>query len=153
GYLSNTLLNLPAVARGHDVRALTGAYTKVPAIVAGAGPSLDRLLPDIGWARNRALLIACDTAPRPLLGAGLAPQLVVAVDPGAANARHFLELPDCSHSWLVTEGAVAPAATELFGDRTFWFRVADHHPWPWLNGLGIDIGVLPVWGSVLTAAF
>ena len=36
---------------------------------------------------------------------------------------------------------------------TFWFRLATHHPWPWLKAHGLDIGLVEMWGSVLTAAF
>ena len=50
-------------------------------------------------------------------------------------------------------GARPVAANRHFGDRTFWFRVADHEPWPWYNQLGLNAGLLEVWGSVVTAAF
>ena len=44
-------------------------------------------------------------------------------------------------------------ATAAFEGRTFWFRAANHHPWPWFNELGLDVGRLDVWGLVLTGAF
>ena len=31
--------------------------------------------------------------------------------------------------------------------------MADHEPWPWYRELGLDVGLLEVWGSVVTAAF
>ena len=152
-YLLNSIRNIPAIVTGRDVRALTDAYKGLPAIVAGAGPSLDNAIPQLQELQGRALLIACDTALRPLLHAGIAPQLVVALDPSTANARHFLQLPECQDTWLVAESALDPAATSVFDGRTFWFRVANHHPWPWLNEQGIDVGTIDVWGSVLTGAF
>jgi len=152
-YLTNSLRNLPALTAGSDVRALRGVYQGIPAVIAAAGPSLDAALPALADIHQRGVLIATDTALRPLLHAGIAPPLVVGVDPGERNARHFDGLPDREDTWLVAETALDPGAARQFGDRTFWFRVAEHHPWPWFQSQGIDVGLLEVWGSVLTAAF
>ena len=152
-YLLNTLRNLPAIVSGSDVRALADAFRGIPAIVVGAGPSLDRSIAELRDIAGRALIISTDTAVRPLLNAGVTPPLAVGLDPGAANAQHFKLLPNTSGTWLVSEAALDPIAADGFDDRTFWFRVAPHHPWPWYNELGIDVGKLDVWASVLTAAF
>ncbi len=152
-YLLNTLRNAPAIAALADAAALSGRFTGVPAIVVAAGPSLDRNLAEIIRYRERALVIAVDTALRPLLGAGVHPDLAVAVDPSEANARHLVDLPACPETHLVAEGSLDPEAVRHFAGRAFVFRVADHHPWPWLRGLGLDRGRLRAWGSVLTTAF
>jgi hypothetical protein len=62
-------------------------------------------------------------------------------------------LPECHDSWLVAESALAPAAVSAFSGRTFWFRAAAHHPRPFLTAHGVAVSELPVWGSVLTAAY
>jgi hypothetical protein len=152
-YLVNSIRNIPAIVAGRDVRALTDTFRGVPAIIAGAGPSLDTAISELPRWADRALLISTDTALRPLLCGGLAPQFVVGVDPSAVNARHLLSLPECKNTWLVGESALDRQATALFEGRTFWFHVSNHHPWPWLNELGIDAGGLKAWGSVLTSAF
>lgn len=152
-YLLNTLGNVSAITRGADVGALRGAYAGTPAVVVGAGPSLDAVMPALAAVSQHALVIATDTTLRPLLHAGVAPALVAGLDPSLANARHFLALPELRHTWLVAESALAPSAVRPFGDRTFWFRAAAHHPWPFLAASGVQVSELPVWGSVLTAAF
>ncbi|MEO7272791.1 MAG: 6-hydroxymethylpterin diphosphokinase MptE-like protein [Vicinamibacterales bacterium] len=151
--LVNAIRNLPAVAGGSDVRAFAGALTGVPAVIAAAGPSLDDALDELRTCADRAFLIAADTALRPLLTAGINPPVVVGLDPSTTNARHLLNLPECRDTWLVAESALDRQATAAFESRTFWFRASNHHPWPWLNDLGLEIGGLSVWGSVLTAAF
>jgi hypothetical protein len=152
-HLLNSIRNLPGILAGSDVRALAGAYTGVPAVITAAGPSLDGAIQDLAGVQDRALLIATDTSLRPLLSNGIAPSLVVGLDPSALNLRHFLSLPDCRDTWLVADSALDPAATALFHGRTFWFRVANHHPWPWFAEMGLEAGHIDVWGSVLTAAF
>jgi hypothetical protein len=152
-YLTNALRNAPAVVAGSDLRSLTDFYRGLPAVIAAAGPSLDCALDDLRELSDRAVLIGVDTALRPLLDFGLTPALAIGMDPSAKNARHFRSLSGCSETWLVAETALDPIAAEAFEDRTFWFRVADHHPWPWFRELGLDVGRIDVWGSVLTAAF
>jgi hypothetical protein len=152
-YLRNTLRNLPAIAAEGDVTALDDAARGLPAAVVAAGPSLDRALPALARIQHSALIIAVDTALRPLLGAGIAPHLVVAVDPTEANARHLTELPPCPGTFLVAEGSIDPMAVAGFAGRTFFFNVSDHAPWPWLRAQGRDPGRLRAFGSVLTSAF
>lgn len=152
-YLLNTLRNLRSIVQEGDAAALGGAFAGVPAVLVAAGPSLDRNLVDIASYRDRVLLIAVDTALRPLLGAGIEPDLVVGVDPTEANARHLAELPPCPGTYFVSEGSLDPEAMPAFAGRTFYFRVTDHTPWPWLREQGIERGKLRAWGSVLTTAF
>jgi hypothetical protein len=147
-YLLNTLGNLAVIAGSGDACHLTDAFTGTPAVIISAGPSLDQSLASLREVAGRALLIAVDTALRPLLSAGIAPHLVVAVDPGEANARHLTDLPDTRGAYLVAEGSVSPRAFGTFLDRVFTFKVSDHHPWPWLRTLGIERQVLRAWGSV-----
>ena len=152
-YLTNVIRNVPAIASGGDVRALTNAFQGIPAVIAGAGPSLDAAMPELQRMTGRGLLIAVDTALRPMLDAGITPQLVTALDPSLLNARHFQMLAECPDTWLVAESALDRSAAAPFDQRTFWLRIAKHHPWPWLNACGIEVGQIDVWGSVLTGAF
>jgi 6-hydroxymethylpterin diphosphokinase MptE-like protein len=152
-YLLNTLINLPTIASEGDAAALTRLFAGSPAIVVGAGPSLDANLAALGDLRDRALVIAVDTAVRPLLAAGIRPQLVVSVDPSEANARHLNDLPDARDLWLVGEGSLTPSVFPQFMGRTFTYKVSNHDPWPWLAEHGADSAKLQTWGSVLTTAF
>lgn len=152
-YLENTLRNAEAICREGDAAALKALFTGVPALVVGAGPSLDRNLADIVRYCDRVVIIAADTSLRPLLAADVEPDLVVATDPTETNARHLNDLPACVRTHLVAEGSVDPESLPPFEGRTFFFRIADHHPWPWLRQAGHDRAHLRAWGSVLTTAF
>ena len=152
-YLTNTLRNARSLLGGRDLAELRDKFRGVPAVVVAAGPSLDHAIPKLQALPGRGLLIAADTALRPLLAAGIHPHLVVGLDPGELNARHFKALPPTPDTWLIAEGALDPAAVARFPGRTLWFRVSDHEPWPWYRSLGTDVHQLDVWGSVLTAAF
>lgn len=152
-YLLNTLRNLDTIATEGDAAALANVFAGRPAMVVAAGPSLDDNIADILAMRDRAVVVAVDTALRPLLSAGIHPDFVVAADPTEANARHLVELPPCPSTYLVAEGSIDPEAFRHFAGRTFIFNVADHHPWPWLRAEGIERARLRSWGSVLTTAY
>ncbi|MCL4812788.1 MAG: DUF115 domain-containing protein [Vicinamibacteraceae bacterium] len=151
-YLLNTLANLSAICAEADASALEGAFTGHPVFVAAAGPSLDANLVDLRRVRPAGVLVAVDTALGPLTRADLAPDIVVSVDPSTINARHLAIDPLDQRTFLVAEGSVEPAGLQRFEGRRFFFRVARHDPWPWLEGQGIDRGRLTAWGSVLVTA-
>ena len=151
-YLLNTLRNLPRVAEGGAVRDLRGLVPATPAVVIGAGPALDENIRDLAALSSRVVLIAADTALRPLIRAGIPPHAVVTIDPTSLNADHLPSAPTGAPTWLVAEPSVDPRALRGFPTRTFFFAL-DHHPWPWLRDNGVDPGGLLAWGSVVTTGF
>jgi len=153
-YLLQTLTNLEAIAAGADLGALDGAFTGVPAVVAGAGPSLDENARQLAPLQDRALVITADTALRPLLTSGVRPHLAVAVDSSELNARHVTAADGAEDVMLAAEGSVHPSAFARFEGRTFGFRISNHEPWPWLrDAAGIERPEVRTWASVLTSAF
>lgn len=151
-YVRHTLANAPRLAHESSVDALDGCADGMPIVICAAGPSLDRVTAELARLRHRALVIAVDTALRPLVRAGIAPDLVVAIDPTTMNGRHLVDLPRLRDTYLVAEASVDPRAINAFVGRTFFARVGRFHPWPWLEAHGVQCGHLQVWGSVLTAA-
>lgn len=152
-YLTQTLQNLPIIAREGDAASLDNCFRNVPAVIVGAGPSLDENISEIKRWRDRCLLIAADTALPPLTRIGLNPDLVVAVDPSEWNARHLVSRRALNDTWLVAEGSVHPSVFPRFAGRTFTFEVSGHEPWPWFGAHGLKRGRLLAWGSVVTSAF
>jgi hypothetical protein len=152
-YLLQTLANMPAIAREGDAAALDNLFPGTPAVIVGAGPSLDENVADLRQYVNRALVIAADTALAPLEAAGIEAPLVVAVDPSEWNARHLAAPRLVEHTYFVAEGSLHPSVFERFAHRTFVFEVSGHEPWAWLRTRGLTRGRLRAWGSVITSAF
>jgi len=152
-YLLQTIANLAVIAREGNITALDGRFAGRPAVVVGAGPSLDENLPALAALQDRAVIIGADTTLRPLLAGGVRPHIMAAVDPAELNARHLAGVSGLDDVWLAAEGSLHPAAFGGFAGRTFLFKVSDHEPWPWLNAVGLDCGLLRAWGSVVTSAF
>ena len=152
-YLVNTLLNAPTIAKASSVDVLANRYRGMPIVIAAAGPSLNRNIEELRPYRDRVVVLAVDTALKPLLSANVAPDFVVALDPSDANARHLTGVVVPESTSLVAEPSIAASSFAAFGERVFIFRVAEHAPWPWLRKRGVDCGMLRAWGSVVTSTF
>lgn len=152
-YLLQTLQNLPVIAREGDTAALDRRFAGIPAVIVGAGPSLDRHLSELKRLSDRCLIVAADTALAPLGTAGITAPVVVGVDPSEWNARHLAAPRHVDHTWLVAEGSLHPSVFARFAGRTFTFEVSGHEPWPWFRTHGLTRGRLRAWGSVITSAF
>lgn len=79
----NYIGNLKTFYHQYSVGQLCAALPKdIPVIVISAGPSLNKNIKDLKAARNKAFLIATDTAVKPLLKEDIVPHCFVTVDPG-----------------------------------------------------------------------
>jgi hypothetical protein len=83
----NVLRNLPlfSVVAGGD--SLKDSLKGVPAIVCGAGPSLDETLPFLAELKDRALIIGGGTAIPALNRQGIIPHIAAAIDPAPPYQR------------------------------------------------------------------
>jgi hypothetical protein len=151
-YLRNTLANLPQAVEEADSGALDGLFDGIPGVLVAAGPSLDRTIGQVASVRGHAVVVAVDTAVRPLLTHGIEPHVVVSLDPTPENARHLHGLGPLPDTWLVAEPSTDPRSWAAFEGRTFGFSLGAD-PWPWLNACGIERPSLRAWGSVVSSAF
>jgi hypothetical protein len=96
--LSNAISNLPSLFAGNSLKLLRGKLKGVPTVCIAAGPSLDSSLYELKQLKNKALLIACDSAVNVLLRAGIRPHIVVTADIFETNLEklksHMAQLRD-----------------------------------------------------------
>lgn len=85
----NTIKNIPYIVDHPGINALKHLFEGRPAIVAGAGPSLNEALPYMKEYADSFVIISTGTALRPLRDAGIRPDLVVAVDGSHLIAKQF----------------------------------------------------------------
>lgn len=89
--IRNLLMNVGAYAVSPGVTDLAGACLGRPAVVVSAGPSLARnirVLAEPG-VRDRCVIVAVQTALKPLLEAGVRPHYVTALDHHEISARFY----------------------------------------------------------------
>lgn len=97
GYLAkNQMQNMRYVCDGYNTKRLCEALPHdTPAILVSAGPSLNKNIKELKAAKNKAFILAVDTAVKPLLQEGIVPDAFITID---ANKMMTLvdreEVPD-----------------------------------------------------------
>ena len=132
---------------------LAQASVHRPIFVAGAGPSLDALIPFIRRYAHKLYILAVDAAFRPLLDSGIRPDAVVAVESQCVSRRAFFG----------TKGSGVPIIADLcarstnlrVSGGTVSFFMSEYAKLPLLGRIKKalpDVPVFPPLGSVGLAA-
>ncbi len=162
----NLTENLPMILSSTPIRRAAKCFKGIPAVLVGAGPSLDDHLQNLARLKDRALLISVDTALAPLLSAGCSPDVVVAMDAQEENAQDFLDLPDHRTTLLFDafchpgiprryagEPRIASSTGHVVSDITD-LVILKNGLLPFLDHiLDTDFGFLQNGGSVITGGF
>ena len=151
-YTANIVRNLPEVARLPGVGSLFGAFDGKPGIVVAAGPSLNKNIGLIKEAVNRAVIIAVDTALKPLLKHGIRPDFVVSIDFTPHNERYFNQI-DTRGLCLVSDCEIYPPILKNFEGRKFISNIPDKAICAWYSSVIGDRGSMSKGLSVAHTAF
>ena len=146
----NFLANADAVRAAEGVAAYAGRYAGKTCVIAAAGPSLTEALPALTAARDRVYLCAVTTALKPLLDAGLVPDLAVLADQQRIMRTHLDGTRDAGIPLLFLPTASRDAVAAHRGPRI----VALQYGYPLCDDADAELhkGRLAVGGSVATLA-
>lgn len=150
-FIINCMNNVRHLGKFPWAAQLFGRFPGIPAIIISAGPSLHLHLEKLRELRNRAFLIAVDTAYPILLKNGINPHFVCTADPNDVNFMHLKGL-DVSKTFLVVEPMTWHETLDMEGARAFicnfngyyssYFSKFSAFPQPLLS-----------WGSIATTCF
>lgn len=116
----NVLSNLHYLYEGYSMRELFGKLPEdIPAIIVSAGPSLNKNIMDLKKAVGKACIIATDTAMKPLLNAGIVPNLFVIVD--GLKPELLFQHKDISKTPMVTMTAVSTEPMACHKGKKFFY--------------------------------
>lgn len=98
--------------------------SEYPLVVVGSGPSIDHRIDSLKSVRDRVLIVSAGTGLRPLLMAGIKPDLHVELDPGYSiyeihadlGADTLKDIP------LLAVNEINPHVPELFGRTRYYFK-------------------------------
>lgn len=145
----NTICNISSIIANPGVDALQGLFEGKPAIVVGAGPSLNDALDVLSELKGRFVIISTGTALRPLRRAGIRPDFVVAVDGSHKTAPQF-ETP-CDDLYLACSSLVYPPVIPKF--KGFFSGALVSNPIAnWISTFGTPKGELIAAGTVTASA-
>lgn len=89
GFFRNFYPNLKFLSKARWGNALFGKFSKVPAIICGAGPSLQKNLPMLKSLTSKALVFAGGSALNVLDAQGLLPHFGAGIDPNPDQYRRL----------------------------------------------------------------
>ena len=148
----NGLYNVPYIKESRDTsdlaKRLPGDYT---AIIVSAGPSLTKNVELLKRAKGKALIIAADSALKPLFLKDIYPDIFVSVDANK-SPKHFdddriKKIP------IVADFSTCRGALQGHGGPYFFARTENPHLLKFFLDRDIDIPKLGSGGSVANTAF
>ena len=148
---ANIARNIKQFMKTLPINTFYDKFKDVPAVIVAAGPSLEHSLEFIREAKERAIIIAVDTAMRVLLKAKITPHFCVAVDPQLINARYFEGL-GALDTVLVTDPTVHPSVFHLYNGPMAVTGIA-FDMMKWIEKICGEKGEMTHGGSVSTNAF
>lgn len=149
-WVEQGIANLPAIARWPSVAAVGDRFAGVPMVIVAPGPSLAGNIDQLRELRGRAILTAFSHSLKPVLAAGLVPDLVVSVDP--QDVRYHFDGCDLSRTCLVNAATVHPALYTLPAQR-FLTLSANSAIDDWMFDTVGEDAMVPGGGSVATTTF
>lgn len=123
----------------------------IPGIVVAAGPSLNKNIKDLKEACGKALIIAVDTAVKPLLREGIMPDMVMIID--AIKPLDLLKIEGSENIPLVCMINASSEVLEYHKGKKFFFNGAFVFTENILLRSKEAFGTLSTGGSVATNAF
>ena len=151
----NFLSSRDAIQRNPGVIGLKNKFRDIPCIVVGAGPSLDKNIKYLKKACEKAVILCCDAALKPLLSHDIVPNFVVVLDPQEEIARFLSNVPQ-SGITLVVPTIVHPNILELWqeGNILFFNKFAPDIPTlVEIQKMVPQVGVLTPGGTVLSVTY
>lgn len=144
-WTENFVTNLEATWRSQGIKALSGAFTGVPAVIVSAGPSLDKNMHLLAQIKDSAVTLAAGTSFVPLARAGLKPDMVVSIDGGEGNATNFAGV-DEDETALIFDPVVHSAIPPRFQGPRFVGCGQPHFHLFVESGLGLEKGLFTLNG-------
>ncbi|AEM21181.1 hypothetical protein Bint_0552 [Brachyspira intermedia PWS/A] len=147
----NIASNAVEIATHYGVNRFFNKYKDIPAVIVSAGPSLEKNITKLKEMKNKAIIIAVDTAMKPLSSHSISPHFVITIDPQKKNSKYFRNI-HFKDTVLISESSVDHEAVESFNGSIFFidsiFPLAKY----FMKPLG-DRGDITMGGSVSTAAY
>jgi len=147
----NILKNLPLAIKTKPIARLENQFRGVPGFIVSAGPSLDKNVLFLKKVKDRAVIIAVDTALKPLLNRSIQPHFTAIGDPSHKNYLHLQGMEKELRYFIAAEAGVAHRIFMDFKDKIFTLsigkaivRLLEKHSEP--------LGEIEAWGSVISIA-
>ena len=147
----NIASNVAKISTHYGANKFFDKYKNIPAVIVSAGPSLEKNIRKLREMKNKALIIAVDTAMKPLFSHNISPHFVITIDPQKKNSKYFRNV-DFKDSVLIAESSVDKEAIDSFNGAIYFINSIFPLAKYFMEELG-NRGDITTGGSVSTAAY
>lgn len=147
----NIASNVAKISTHYGVNKFFYKYKNIPAVIVSAGPSLEKNIRKLKEIKNKALIIAVDTAMKPLFSHNISPHFIITIDPQKKNSKYFRNV-NFKESVLIAESSVDKEAIDSFNGAIYFINSIFPLAKYFMEELG-DRGDITTGGSVSTAAY
>lgn len=138
-FFLNYYLNLFRLPSSYLANQMWGKWKGVPAIICGAGPSLNKNIEVLKGLQNNALVFAGSTAVNALNAAGMNPHFGVGIDPNPAQLVRVVSNHAFQTPYFVNYRMNSYALNALHGDQLYTNSGASYDVANWIDEkLGIS---------------
>jgi len=164
-WIDNIFKNIHHIYNSTPAIQLFGKFKNYPGIIVSAGPSLRKNIHLIKKAKDKAIIIAVDTAVKVLKKAGIDPHIVMTIDAQKYSIKHFLGL-DFSKTILLADivsypqilrdfkgSKIISTTSKYYSDKNN-NSIRETTPFmDWIEKYTHPLGDIQSGGSVATSAF
>lgn len=147
----NIASNVAEISTHYGVSRFFDKYKNIPAVIVSAGPSLEKNIKKLKEMKNKALIIAVDTAMKPLFSHNISPHFIITIDPQKKNSKYFRNVY-FKDSVLIAESSVDKEAIDSFNGAVYFINSIFPLAKYFMEELG-NRGDITTGGSVSTAAY
>jgi hypothetical protein len=146
--------NLSRISKTPGVRRLLDRFKGLPAVLVGAGPSLDKNVHLLPLVKGKAVIISCDAALKVLHRHSVMPDIVVNLDP-QPTVLNFFDGIETRNLALVAPTIALPRLCDEWRGKLFFYN--KHAPdiplLAQISATHANLGALTPGGTVLSIAF
>lgn len=149
--VKNILNNVSYLCDNYQARQLVEVLPRgIPGILVSAGPSLNKNIMELKKAKNRAFIIAVDTAIKPLLKAGIEPDIMIMVD--GVKPKELFEIEGAESIPLIMSISSSSEVANYHKGKKFFFAEGEAYIDQIFSCVGQNFYGLETGGSVATNA-
>ncbi len=150
--VKNLFSNAKYLCDGYKTTQLVQVIPRdIPGIVVAAGPSLNKNIKDLKAACGKALIIAVDTAIKPLLKEGIKPDMVMIID--AVKPLDLFQMDGCENIPFICTVNASSEVIAYHKGKKFFYHEGYFFSEKILMKSKEDFGTVSSGGSVATSAF
>lgn len=125
-WIKNIFQNSPNLFRWPGVGGIFGRFSSIPGIIVSAGPSLKNSIPALRELKDRALIVAVDTAWKVLLRHDIHPHIVITLDAQKHSVKHFLGT-EAGDTILLADLVASPSVIHHYSGRKLFSTTAKYY--------------------------